>query len=158
MRKISLLFSLLLLIFCFAACKNTDVYLSETDLSVPDTSSGFEIIITDDSSTTSNTVSTASTQSELEQIADDWEKVEVELETVTPSSKAENASQPTTNSEEKTSSAVSASKPESSGPAAQNSSVAEQSSSENSSVKESSSSESASSKVTSLPDYYEGRY
>ena len=93
MKKIAILFSLLLLIVCFAACKDNDVYLSETDSSAPaDTSSGFGIIITDKQETTSGTESkpssVAPTQSEIEQIASDWDDVEIEIE-VAPESKPE---------------------------------------------------------------------
>ncbi len=158
MKKIAILFSLLLLIVCFAACKDNDVYLSETDSSAPaDTSSGFGIIITDKQETTSGTESKTSsvapTQSEIEQIASDWDDVEIEIE-VAPESKPE--SKP-----EKTSSKETATSSEEKTPASSsqvNSSSEQETPSESSSSEQPKDEEPTSSKVTSLPDYYEGRY
>lgn len=164
MKRIVLLFSLLLVIVCFAACKDTDVYLSENDSSISDASSGFGIIITDDESTVSTGAnntnsSSALTQSELEQIASDWDEIKVEIEAATPSTKPETSSNTAVSSENKTSS-VTSNKTSSDKPSSAESSSDDQDKTPESSSSEQpvSSEEPTSSKVTSLPDYYEGRY
>lgn len=162
MKKIAILFSLLLLIVCFAACKDNDVYLSETDSSAPaDTSSGFGIIITDKQETTSGTESKTSsvapTQSEIEQIASDWDDVEIEIE-VAPENKPESKPE---SKPEKTSSKETATSSEEKTPASSSqvdSSSEQETPSESSSSEQPKDEEPTSSKVTSLPDYYEGRY
>ena len=148
MKRILILLSVCLLVLAFAACKKTDTKQPSTnDSSLPSTSSGFEIVIVDGDKTESKTEPTDSTssltQSELDQIEDDWDDIEVELKPATPSNKTETSSKTSTSSENKTSSVTSEKASSSQKPS--------------SSSKVSSAQEPTSSKVTSLPDYYEGR-
>lgn len=148
MKKFLILLSICLLVLAFAACKKTDTKQpSNDDSSLPSTSSGFEITIVDDDKTESDaepTDETASaTQSELDQIASDWDDMEVELTPATSSQSTSTSSKTGTSSESKTSSV---------------NSQKVSSKEESSSSKVYSTEEPTSSKVTSLPDYYEGRY
>lgn len=155
MRKISVLFSLLLAIVCFAACKGNDIYLSEIESSTIETSSGFSITITDDANTELGEI----TSSELEQIASDWDKIEIEIEPEKPIHGV--ASSETTVGGDKNSSSTTDKTSSSSFLTSSNtysSSDEDKTPESSSSEKPVSGEEPTSSKVTSLPDYYEGRY
>lgn len=141
MKRISVLFAVLVLVVCFAACKSDkDKGTTSTDETSSLTSSGFEIIITDDSSEI-DSESDAATKAELDEIASAWENASV---TVTVSSSSAGSSSTQTSSVK-----------DNSASSEKTSSVA-QSSSVSSGLSEVTTSSKP--QTTSVPEYFEGAY
>ena len=146
MKKIFLPIILLFVsILCLACGNNTDSNMSQIEGTTDKTSSKIDIII--DENVSSNANDSNISQSEIEQIASEWENTEFEIEVNSMSSNNSSIlSSDKSSVSSNTSSEYVVSKVSSSNGVSSNKN------------ENASSNTMTSSKVTSLPDYYEGRY